>query len=293
MAALGDDAAGDAARPRASARRRRAAGRRACAARRARCRRRARAAGRRGRAGRTRRRPAARSISPMKPATKGDAGGRRSRRACRPARCVPWLRTTMRSASSSASSWSWVTKTVVWPVRSWISRSQRRRSRAHLGVERAEGLVEQQDARLDGERAGERDALALAAGELRRDSASRGRRAGRGRAAPRRACGSRRVAGRRARGRTVRPKAMLSKTRHVAEERIVLEDEADVALAARSGGARPRRRRERGRRSAGRARRGCAGASSCPSPTGRAAPRARRARCRARRRAAPECRRRP
>ena len=38
---------------------------------------------------------------------------------------------------------------------------------AHLGVERAERLVEQQDFRLDRERARECDALALAAGELR------------------------------------------------------------------------------------------------------------------------------
>ncbi len=37
---------------------------------------------------------------------------------------------------------------------------------AHAGVERAERLVEQQHLRLDGERAGERHALALAAGEL-------------------------------------------------------------------------------------------------------------------------------
>src|SRR3954453_6324537 len=37
---------------------------------------------------------------------------------------------------------------------------------AHLGVERAERLVEQQDARLDGERARQRDTLALATGEL-------------------------------------------------------------------------------------------------------------------------------
>ena len=37
---------------------------------------------------------------------------------------------------------------------------------AHAGVERAERLVEQQHVRLDGERAGERHALALAAGEL-------------------------------------------------------------------------------------------------------------------------------
>ena len=39
---------------------------------------------------------------------------------------------------------------------------------ADVGVERAERLVEQQHARLDGERAGQRHALALAAGELRR-----------------------------------------------------------------------------------------------------------------------------
>src|SRR5690606_3202015 len=39
---------------------------------------------------------------------------------------------------------------------------------AHLGVERAERLVEQKDARLNGERAGERDTLALAARKLRR-----------------------------------------------------------------------------------------------------------------------------
>ena len=39
---------------------------------------------------------------------------------------------------------------------------------ADAGVERAEGLVEQQHLRLDGERARERHALALAARELRR-----------------------------------------------------------------------------------------------------------------------------
>ena len=39
---------------------------------------------------------------------------------------------------------------------------------AHRGVERAERLVEQQHPRLDGERARQRHALALAAGELRR-----------------------------------------------------------------------------------------------------------------------------
>ena len=37
----------------------------------------------------------------------------------------------------------------------------------HLRVERAERFVQEQDARLDGESAGQRDALALAARKLR------------------------------------------------------------------------------------------------------------------------------
>ena len=53
-----------------------------------------------------------------------------------------------------------------------MSRSQRRKSLRTLRVQRAEGLVEQQHARLDGERARERDALTLAAGELRRIAAA-------------------------------------------------------------------------------------------------------------------------
>ena len=44
-----------------------------------------------------------------------------------------------------------------------------------LRVERAERLVHQQDARIEGERAGERGALLHAAGELRRDSCPRSR----------------------------------------------------------------------------------------------------------------------
>ena len=49
---------------------------------------------------------------------------------------------------------------------------------AHLGVERPERLVEEEHARLDRERAGERDALALAAGELGRVAVARSPRAG-------------------------------------------------------------------------------------------------------------------
>ena len=47
--------------------------------------------------------------------------------------------------------------------------------------------------------------------------------------------------GRRARGRTRRPKATFSNTDHVPEQRVVLEDEADLALARRRDRSRPRR----------------------------------------------------
>ena len=62
-----------------------------------------------------------------------------------------------------------MTNTVVWPVLSCSSRSQRRRSRLTFGIESAERLVEQKHPRLDGERASERHALALTAGELGRE----------------------------------------------------------------------------------------------------------------------------
>ena len=58
---------------------------------------------------------------------------------------------------------------------------------AQAQVQRAERLVEQQRARPVDERAGERDALLLAAGELRRLALGRGGRAGRARAPRRRA----------------------------------------------------------------------------------------------------------
>ena len=80
----------------------------------------------------------------------------------------PSLTTTICSEISIASSWSWVTKIVVTWTSSCRRRSQRAQLLAHARVERAERLVEQQHLRLDRERAGERHALALAAGELRR-----------------------------------------------------------------------------------------------------------------------------
>ena len=78
----------------------------------------------------------------------------------------PSLKTATRSAIDSASPWSWVTKTKVMPS----ARCRRLQLLLHLlaqlEVERAERLVEQQHLRLVDERAGERHALALAAGEL-------------------------------------------------------------------------------------------------------------------------------
>ena len=100
---------------------------------------------------------------------------------------------------------------------------------ADLRVERAERLVEQQDARLDGERAGERHALPLAAGELTGKALLQ---AGElheveevqhaladfrlGRAA---AAGPHRQA-----------EGDVVEHRHVAEQRVMLEYEADIAL---------------------------------------------------------------
>ena len=75
---------------------------------------------------------------------------------------------------------------------------------AQAQVERAERLVEQQRARAVDQRAGERDALLLAAGELRRACAWPGGRAGRAPARRTRACGPRPWRPSCARGRTRR-----------------------------------------------------------------------------------------
>ena len=80
----------------------------------------------------------------------------------------PLFITTTRSATSNASSWSCVTKMLVTWNSSWNRRSQVAQFAADLGVECAERLVEQQHLRLRRERADERDALPLPAGELGR-----------------------------------------------------------------------------------------------------------------------------
>ena len=73
----------------------------------------------------------------------------------------------MRSASSAASSISWVTKTIVCPRRSWSSRSSSCKSPARNGIERAEGLVHEQGAWARGDGARDPDPLLLSSGELR------------------------------------------------------------------------------------------------------------------------------
>ena len=92
-------------------------------------------------------------------------------------RAVPTARsgrlsiTTIRSASVSASSGSWVTTTRTPSKVASCSRSVRRTSTLRLRVERGERLVEQQRARLDGERA--RRAPRVGPGRPRARAASR------------------------------------------------------------------------------------------------------------------------
>ena len=74
--------------------------------------------------------------------------------------------TPIRVARVIASSWSWVTTTKVTPVVFLDLDQLELGLLAQLLVERAERLVEQQQLRPLGQRAGERDALALAAGQL-------------------------------------------------------------------------------------------------------------------------------
>src|SRR5690606_34023446 len=100
---------------------------------------------------------------------------------------------------------------------------------ADLRVERAERLVEQQYLRLDRHGAGERDALALAAGKLRgiallqpgqlyQVEQLRGAAADLGLGGTRRA------------GAHLQPETDILGDRHVLEQRVVLEHEADIAL---------------------------------------------------------------
>ncbi len=95
-------------------------------------------------------------------------------------------------------------------------------------VEGGEGLVEKQDARADGEGPGERDALLLAARELARLALGKALHADGGQHLPDaiRLHGTALAAGREAIGDVLRHG-------HVRKERVVLEDDADLAAVRR------------------------------------------------------------
>ena len=74
----------------------------------------------------------------------------------------------MRGASAAASWKSWVTRSVGSRRRASRSPKLRAHARACVSVERGERLVEEEHGRVAREGSRERDALALAAGELAR-----------------------------------------------------------------------------------------------------------------------------
>ena len=83
---------------------------------------------------------------------------------------VPAIRPSasrMTRSAYAAAIGSWVTITTVWPSASTTSRRSASTPRPVLGVERSGGLVGEHDLGPGDERPGDRDALLLAAGELR------------------------------------------------------------------------------------------------------------------------------
>ena len=145
---------------------------------------------------------------------------------------------------------------------------------ADLGVERRERLVEEQHRRLDRERAGQRDPLLLATGEL----------AGRSVAAcspsPTRSSMSPARVRRAAAVATAQLEAEgdVVDDRQVREQAVGLEHHPHVALVRRHPGHVATAHRHRAGGGAGRGRRGSAARWSCRSRTGRAGRPARRAR---------------
>ena len=101
---------------------------------------------------------------------------------------------------------------------------------AHLGVERAERLVEQKNAGLDGERARERDALALTARQLRGQALAE-RAELHQLEQPFHARANLRLSRAGAARTCAQSERHVLEHRHVAEQRVLLEDETDIALA--------------------------------------------------------------
>ena len=143
-----------------------------------------------------------------------------------------------------------------------------------LGVERRQRLVEEQDLRLDGERAGERDALLLAARQLPRVAVAAALRGGSARAAP----STRLSMSAFGRLRTLSPKPMLSATVMFGKRAY---DWKTIPTLRWFGGLVGDVLAVDGDRAGGRlleARRSSAASSSCRSPTARGTTRTRRGR---------------
>ena len=95
----------------------------------------------------------------------GDSAVWKSWGAARRSSAPSWSR-AMREASSMASRMSWVTKRAVLRTAAAEVEEEALQVEAGDGVERGEGLVEEEQGRIGGQGAGDADALALSAGEF-------------------------------------------------------------------------------------------------------------------------------
>ena len=102
---------------------------------------------------------------------------------------------------------------------------------AQLAVERAQRLVEQQQMRREDERAGERHALLLAAGELSRQALGEVAELDQVEGSPHASARSRHAAV----SVTSSGKAMLREHREVRKQGVALEHHAEIALAPGAG----------------------------------------------------------
>ena len=134
--------------------------------------------------------------------------------------------TPMVSASAKASSWSWVTSTVVMPSSRCTARMVRRSSSRIFGVQGAEGLVEQEHLRLVRQRARHGDSLLLTARKLARQPLVHAfeRHQLEQFLAPGSPIGGLHPA-------HAQREFDVVRDRHVAEQRVVLEHQADAAIA--------------------------------------------------------------
>ena len=102
----------------------------------------------------------------MKPATKRFTGRWYTSSGGPSCSIRPSRITATRSPIDKASAWSWVTNSAGVPVDRRIATMSARSRIRRVGIEAGEGLVEQHEPRFGGQRPGQGDALALAAGQL-------------------------------------------------------------------------------------------------------------------------------